>query len=183
MDKLWNEVLTSQFLAAIEMLEKPIKACPEELWKASLWNDPDLPTGFAEFWYVTYHTLFWLDLYLFGKEEGFVPPSPFDLNELDASGLMPGRNYTKEELLSYLAHCRKKCHETIESLTDESAHRPCEFPWSRGPISFAELLLDNMRHVQEHSAQLNMYLGQHARISSRWVARVKNEPVDRTPSA
>ena len=27
----------------------------------------------AEFWYVIYHALFWLDLYLEGSAEGFAP--------------------------------------------------------------------------------------------------------------
>jgi hypothetical protein len=31
-----------------------------------------------------------------------------------------------------------------------------------------------MRHSQEHAAQLNMFLGQHTRSSSRWVAMRKN---------
>jgi hypothetical protein len=28
-----------------------------------------------------------------------------------------------------------------------------------------------MRHVQEHAAQLNMFLGQHIDLQSRWVAK------------
>jgi len=31
-----------------------------------------------------------------------------------------------------------------------------QFPW--GELCFAELLIDNMRHVQEHGAQLRMFL-------------------------
>ena len=34
----------------------------------------------AEFWYVVYHALFWLDLYLSGAVEGFAPPAPFTLD-------------------------------------------------------------------------------------------------------
>ena len=51
----------------------------------------------------------------------------------------------------------EKCHTTIDALTDEKASRRCKFPW--GKVSFAGLLLDNMRHVQEHAAQLNLILG------------------------
>ncbi len=41
-------------------------------------------------------------------------------------------------------------------------------------MSFLELLLYNMRHVQEHAAQLNMFLGQNAiDVASDWVSRVK----------
>jgi hypothetical protein len=182
MDTFWNNALKSQFLAAIDMLEKPILACPNELWKASLWNDPNTSAGFTEFWYVAYHTLFWLDLYLTGTDDGFAPPTPFDLNELEA-GMMPAKNFSRSELLLYTAHCRQKCQATIETLTDEAAHRACEFPWSHGMISFAELLLDNMRHVQEHGAQLNLFLGQHAGLSARWVARKLDNLTGDAPAA
>jgi hypothetical protein len=176
MSIFWNEVLKSQFIAAINMLQKPIQDCPDKLWNASLWNDPNAPPGFSDFWYIAYHTLFWLDLYLSGAVDGFIPPEPFDLNELDPQGVLPVKTITKDDLLDYLVHCRQKCLETIENMDMEKTHQPCEFPWSKGEISFAELQLDNMRHVQEHGAQLNMFLGQQADVSSRWVGRVKNTP-------
>jgi uncharacterized damage-inducible protein DinB len=47
---------------------------------------------------------------------------------------------------------------TIEALTDETAQRHCRFGW--GEVSFAELLLYRMRHVQEHAAQVSLMLGQ-----------------------
>ena len=52
----------------------------------------------------------------------------------------------------------------------------CKFPW--GEVSFAELLLDNMRHVQEHAAQLSLLLGQQIGAPARWVAQTKNTPGD-----
>jgi hypothetical protein len=91
------------------------------------------------------------------------------LEELDPTGRLPERQYSRDELLTYLTTCRRKCRETIETLTDEKANRPCKFTW--GEVSFAELILDSMRHVQEHGAQLNMLLGQKAGTNSRWVAR------------
>jgi DinB superfamily len=174
MDRLWNDILISQFSAAIDMLEKPIRSCPAELWKTDLWNDPDMPAGFAEFWYIAYHTLFWTDLYLTGKVEGFIPPSPFDLNELDPNGMLPANSFTKSELLVYLAHCREKCRHAVADLDDDRAHQVCEFPWVRGKLSYLELLLDNLRHIQEHGAQLNMLLGQHAGVHSKWIEHIEN---------
>ncbi len=174
MDATLKEALWSQFGAAMEMLGNGISACPDELWTASMWNDPAAPPGFSEFWYVTYHTLFWLDLYLSGSEEGFMPPAPYTLGELEA-GVLPERVYRRDELLTYLAYCRSKCRQIIDQLTDEGAARACEFPWSKGTITYIELLLDNMRHVQEHGAQLNMFLGQQADKSARWVARTRGE--------
>lgn len=170
MKSLWKNVILSQFTSSIDMLAKAIRACPNALWQARMWNDPNMKPEFSEFWYIAYHTLFWLDLYLTGSIEGFVPPQPFTFDELDPRGLLPDRVYTKEELLSYLAHCKQKCEITLKNLNDEKAQSLCYFTWSKAGIKFAELLLDNMRHVQEHGAQLNMFLGQQAGISNRWLA-------------
>lgn len=137
-----------------------------------LWNNPAEEQFFLpEFWYVVYHALFWLDLYLTGTEEGFVPPAPFALIEQDENGPIPARPYTKDELQPYLEGCRKRCKETIESMTDEEAQRLCRFGW--GELSFAELLLYNMRHVAGHAAQLNLLLGQQAGSAPNWVTRAE----------
>jgi len=176
MDITFTNAIGSQFGAAIDMLDNALRACPDELWRIRLWNDPSMPPEFSEFWYVAYHCLFWLDLYLSGAIEGFTPPAPFTLDELDPAGLLPDRVYTKAELLTYLDHSRRKLQSTIESLTDERASRGCKFTW--GEVSFVELLLDNMRHVQEHAAQLNLILGQNSASARSWVAKSKSESHD-----
>lgn len=173
MDALWRTIIWRQFGAALDMLENAMSTCPDELWSVRLWKSNPLdPAGLSEFWYVSYHTLFWLDLYLSGSVEGFTPPAPFTLDEIDPAGLLPERQYSKDELQSYLEHCREKCRETIERLTDEKVRQRCKFSW--GEVSFAELLLDNMRHVQEHAAQLNLILGQKVGLSNRWVAQARS---------
>lgn len=151
-----------QFSKSIDALGAALVACPDDLWEAQLWDDtPDqwVAAGFASFWYLAYHTLFWLDLYLTGAEEGFMPPAPFDLVEMEANETLP-RVYTRDELLGYHALCRARCEATIGALTPESAARLCRFPW--GELTFAELLLYTMRHVSEHAAHLSMFLGQRA---------------------
>lgn len=178
MDALWRSALWQQFGAAIDMLENAMRVCPGTHWHGRLWSDHSdgpLPPEFAEFWYITYHTLFWLDLYLTGSLEGFVPPAPFTLDELDPAGVLPERPYTKDELHAYLVALRTKCQTTIAGVSDEKARQPVTFPWTKGkPVSFLELLLYNMRHVQEHGAQLNMFLGQNATAEiADWVPRAK----------
>ena len=164
MDSTCREILRRQFEAAIAMLENAVRACPDELWG----DRSQKP----EFWYVVYHTLFFLDLYLSGSVEGFSPPAPYTMDEMDPAGILPERVYTKDELQSYLEHGRRKCRVVIEALTDEKAGRRCEFSW--GEMSFAELLLDNMRHVQHHAAQLNLILRQKTDSAPRWVATAKS---------
>jgi hypothetical protein len=166
-----TEMLWRQFGAAIDMLGESIHDCPDELWEEQLWADqPDqwVATGFSKFWYLSYHTLFWLDLYLTGAEEGFAPPEPFDLVEMEAGEALP-RVYTRAELLRYLDICRHRCRETIGALTAEQAARLCRFSW--GELSFAELQLYNLRHVQEHGAHLGMFLGQQAGQATSWVSQ------------
>ena len=161
MDAVWKAVLWRQFGASIDMLENGLLACPEEFWGER--------SRQTEFWYVVYHTLFWLDLYLSDAVEGFAPPAPYTLEELDPAGLMPGRVYSKEEMRDYLRHCRRKCRATIESLTVERAKETCVFGW--GEVSFAEQLLYNLRHVQHHAGQLNLLLRQQTDSAPGWVAQ------------
>jgi hypothetical protein len=168
-----NQMLWRQFGATIDMFGDVLRDCPDDLWEKRLWEDePDqwVATGFSAFWYLCYHTLFWLDLYLTGAEEGFAPPAPFDLVEMEAGEVLP-RTYTRDELLHYLEYCRQRCHETIDALSTEQAYRLCRFPW--GELPFGELLLYNLRHVQEHAAQLRMFLGQHAGRSTGWISQAE----------
>lgn len=157
-----NKMLWRQFSIAIDSLGDALRGCPDNLWAERLWQDePDqwVAKGFAAFWYLGYHTLFWLDLYLTGAEEGFAPPEPFDLVEMEADEVLP-RIYTRAELLGYLEQCRRNCQQTIEYMTTERAYQLCQFPW--GELPFAELQLYSLRHVQEHAAQLHLFLGQQA---------------------
>jgi uncharacterized damage-inducible protein DinB len=76
---------------------------------------------------------------------------------------LPEQPYTKEQLRGYLAQLRERTCATFTALTDEQAQRPFAFPWDEEhPISYLELQLYNMRHIQEHAAQLSLFLGQHA---------------------
>ena len=175
MDQL-ARALWQQFGAAIDTLGNAIKACPESLWRESLWTYPldvEWPSGLADFWYLAYHTLFWIDLYLFGTGDGFVPRPPFTDAELDPAGKLPDEPYTREELLEYVTYVRNKCETTLTSMTEDAATRPCKFPWSRGEtVTYYELQIYNLRHIQEHAAQLGMFLGQRQPGSAGgWVAR------------
>ena len=138
-----------------------MNACPEKLWS----DRSQKP----EFWYLVYHTLFWLDFYLSDSAKEFIPPKPFTLSELDPEGLLPERVYTKGELTTYLEHGRRKCELTIENLTDEKANQ--NYVFGSVKMKFCELLLYNMRHVQHGAGQLNLILRQQTHSAPRWVKR------------
>lgn len=151
-DSLWR-----QFGASLDMLENAIIACPDEQWNR------------VEFWYLAYHTLFWTDLYLHDSVVEFEPPPPFTLDELDPAGIIPDRPYSKDALRNYLMYCRDRCRLAIDGLTDERAGQRCTFHW--GEVSYFELMMYNMRHVQHGAAQLNLLLRQSIDSAPRWIAQ------------
>ena len=87
MHEMWKESVWQQFGASIDMLANAIRECPEEVWGDQ--------TADPQFWYLAFHTLFWLDLYLSGSSEGYHPPEPFGLEEMDPAGVLPPRVYSK----------------------------------------------------------------------------------------
>ena len=159
-DGEWKNVLWGQLGASIDMLGNAIRVCPDEGWNAG-------PTDRA-FWYLAYHTLFFLDLYTYGSVEGFSVPPPFTLDELDPAGVYPERAFSRGELLAYQSECRIRVRYAVASLTPELAARHCTFAWREA--SYAELLLTNLRHVQHHTAQLHWILRQITNSAPPWVA-------------
>lgn len=166
MDTTLKTIIWRQYGAAIDMLDDTISACPDRLWTAALWDDAEDPR-YGQFWYVAYHTLSWMDLYLTGDYESFAPPAPF------IRGALPKKPYTNADIRAYLLHCRGKCQSVIEGLTDEKAHQICTFPFME--LGFLELQIYTMRHVQEHGAQLNMFLGQNGIMGPDWIAQARDD--------
>jgi hypothetical protein len=162
MDSAFKETLWKQFGASIDMLENAIRLCTDELWG----NDKN-------FWYNAYHCLFWLDYYLTLEPSQYNPPSPFTLSEFDPLGALPDRVYSKDELLNYLRHDRRKCHDLIATMTDEIANARWVNEYKN--YSVIEMLLYNMRHVQHHAAQLNLLLRQGMDNSPSWVSQTKDD--------
>jgi hypothetical protein len=183
MDNLWRTTLWKQFGATIDMLENALLACPSTLWQEHLWSghsEHPPSSQFDAFWLLTHHTLFWLDFNLTGSLEGFTPPTPFTVDGQGApERIRPEQPYTREELHAYLVRLRQKCHTTLLPLSDEQARFQAVYSWlGEEPMSFWELQLLNMRHVQEHATQLSLFLGQHGVPDEAvdWVPRAKDEP-------
>ena len=82
---------------------------------------------------------------------------------------MPESAYTKDELLSYVQHCRKRLDAVMAGITESWIAAPCPFPYRE--MDNGELLLYNMRHVQHHVAQLNMLLRQATDSAPDWVSK------------
>ena len=167
-----KESLWKQSGASIDMLKNAIILWPEERWATN-----------KKFFYTAYHTLIFLDYYPTIPPKNFSSPLPFTLTEPpgipeDAlDDVVPDRVYSKQELLDYLESTRDKCHTLIAGLTEEKLkERFIEEP-GQGVMDYSvlEILLYNMRHVQHHSAQLNLFLRQTINNAPGWVARAKDE--------
>lgn len=159
MIELVRTSLWSQFGAAIDTLDQAIRLCPAELWHRG--TEPEV-------WHLAYHTTFWLDFYISDCQESeFVPTPPFGLTEFE-NGAVPEVIPTQDELRAALATIREKCRAHILGMTEESAAKRFVSGW----MDFPRLQLHsyNMRHVQHHSAQINMLLRAHAGIGARWVS-------------
>lgn len=175
--------LRSLYEEAIDVLETAVRDCPDDLWTISIWevrladrhawpivrgmgddlSDRDRLQLHSAFCNVAYHAIFFLDHYLGGGVGPPQPPEPFRGDEQDAHRL-PHRVYTREELLDYLVHCRRKSRSLLEALPDERLAQP-----ARIGRPFGDLLIRNLIQANEHAAQLSLFLNHRAGWSDpRW---------------
>jgi DinB superfamily len=124
-----------------------------------------------DFWYTSYHCIFWTDYFLTTEPKNFEPPLPFTFSEFDPTGKRPDKTYTKTELQAYIAHCRQKAYKLITGLTTESLSDRWINDYKN--YSLLEILLYNLRHIQHHSAQLNLLLRQTINNAPTWVSQAK----------
>ncbi|MCM2272503.1 MAG: DinB family protein [candidate division Zixibacteria bacterium] len=164
MDSQTKEAIWLQCGAAIDSLESAIRSCPEHVWGDRSKN--------PEFWYVAYHTIFWLDFYSSETVEKFAPPEPFGMEEMDPAGLLPPRVYSRQELLAYLAHSRQKYKLSVQALNAANAHLNAGA--KRPELTNLEMVFYTMRHLQHHTAQLNLLLRQTIDDAPRWVKQAKD---------
>jgi hypothetical protein len=159
--------LARQMLAALEMMTNAIDACPDDVWQMRMWPVNDGPANLSACWYIAYHTQFWLDLYLEGTATDFMPPEPFTLDEFKPEGVLPAEPLTKDAIRSYIAHNRAKISARVAGLDDDASAAISGFSWL--PCSYFEVQTYNLRHVQEHAAQISMFVGQQISKDLRWV--------------
>lgn len=159
-----KRVIQSQYFAALEMLKQAVDACPEDLWNA--------PEDRNKSWHIAYHALFYTHLYLQGAEKDF-KPWEYHRDEYQFMGPMPwpphdlpriGEPYTREDVLAYLAFVREQVQECLPTLDLEA---DSGFEWL--PFGKLELQFYNIRHLQQHAAELYERLGARAGIDMDWI--------------
>ena len=169
-----KESLWKQFGAGIDMLKGIIRICPESYLHAN-----------KKIYYQVYHCLIFLDYYLTIPPKNFSPALPYTLVSpenipVDAvDDILPVRLYSRDELLSYVDFCRKKCSQLLADLTEEQMQQrwidePDELAASSVMnFSVYEILLYNMRHVQHHVGQLNLLLRQGINNAADYVSQAE----------
>ena len=162
-----KQVIRSQYLAALEMLKQAVEKCPESLW--------NVPEDRNKFWHVAYHAIFYTHLYLQDTEKDFQAWENHR-NEYQFLGPMPwpphnlpeiGEPYTREELRSYLDLVREQVQVRVPVLDLEAASG---FDWL--PFGKLELQFYNIRHLQQHTAELYKRLGAKAGIDLEWIGSI-----------
>lgn len=154
----FKEILSSQFEASLAMLSECIEICPAEAWEEKVGNNA--------FWFVAYHTLCYVDLYLSPSNDAF-QRREFHNREGDNAFLPPeGVTFSRQQTSDYLAACRRKAAEMFAAETVESLQRESGFPWV--PFTRGELHLYNLRHVQHHTGQLTAFLRKRG-LQPAWV--------------
>lgn len=171
--ELLQDALTSQYVASLSMLEDVLRSCPDDQWTESVGSNP--------FWLIAYHALFYTDLYLSRDEDSF-EPQEYCRENWHFLDRLPFPPYTKieaeppldrETLLEYVDHCRGKVPESVNSETIESLEGACGFWWYKIPRG--EFHLNNIRHLQHHTAQLISHLRRTADIGIGWNGGAANK--------
>ena len=170
--EILKQSLWSQFGATMDMLENVLHLCTDDFLQSH-----------QKFFYITFHTLIFLDYYLTLPPKNFVPTLSFTEVPKDnipaeaIDDLLPDQFFTKTELLSYLKSSREKCKSLISRLGANPEIRFIE-ELEEGAMNYSivEILLYNMRHVQHHTAQLNLLLRQEMIQSTPWVGQT-TEPL------
>lgn len=157
-----KESLWEQFGASIDALGNAVAMWPDELWEKK-------PKAFR----MAFHTLFFLEYYLTYPPLNFKPA--LAITETDGD-FNPTRIYSKKEMLEYVAVCKAKCREQINKFDETNLG----MRWSKQmghryfEINYFELMMYNMRHVQHHTAQLNMMLRNEIDDAPDWVSRTSD---------
>lgn len=120
---------------------------------------------FSAFWMVAYHCLRFVDFYLWDGSGTWSPPERFaggpeeDPIGADGAARLPRVRYTREDLLGYAGHCRRRARSVLGSLSEEQLRRRCGPEHPHRGKTFAQLLDFNLAHLREHADQLAATLG------------------------
>jgi len=147
MVELIKQALLGEYEASLCMVKLCVQCCKPEFWEGKIASDT--------FRQVSYHTLFFADLYLSTTE------ATFELRDLhqrggDERGKTASPGLSVDETVAYAAICRQKAIDILAAETSESLQGWSGFSWRK--CSRAELHIYNIRHIQHHVGAMSAYL-------------------------
>lgn len=153
-----RDVIKSQYLASLAMLQEAVVKCPE-----SLWEDREYENAF---WHIAYHTLYYTHLYLQPTREDFTPWTKHRAYYQSLTRQEPrsGEPYSQEDILEYLELCRTQVDQQVSLLNLDAESG---FRWL--PFNKLELQFYNIRHLHQHIGELCERLGAKGGIEVAWV--------------
>jgi hypothetical protein len=166
MSKIFLDAINEQYGAAIRMLEKNLKKCPEELW--------DDKTSGPSFWHVAYHAMWFLDWYLSDSREtreSFKSKFGKEDSHYESLEKTPEITLTSEQLLEYLSDIKEKAKNRFMNLTSDELMQPSVFEWHGSSVLSS--ILYNLRHIMLHIGALNLRLHRKGVKLENWVSSKK----------
>ena len=160
-----NELIVSQYEAALGTVKKGVEACSEDDWRN--------PVGELQFNQVAFHTLFYADYYLCSDPETIADQEYHQLHRdefRDYEELEPREQvlqYTNPFIVDYADFCRDKASRVVRNETVAILQGPSGF--ERRKCTRAELHVYNIRHIQHHAAQLSLRLRLNTGDGVAWV--------------
>lgn len=172
MERNFITSLSQNFDGAMDMFKYILELCPDYLWEKQ-----------DKFYYLSYHTIIFLDYYLSQPVSSFQPLLPYTITNaplpVDAiDDVLPDKLYSRAEMLTYLSLIKGKAVSVISPLdigkfsqrwiTDIEipVHGLC--PGVVENYTLLEILFYNLRHLQHHIGQLNLLLRQRAHLAAEW---------------
>lgn len=149
--KTITNILASQYKASLGMLRHALEKVPAAQWNSEEYNNPN--------WQLAYHILWGAKFYLGANPESYTPWQ----NAVEGAESLGGSQHwenpdegvvvegfhTKEELFAYLDDIENGLQQAIEALP---FNENSGFEWY--PYSRLELHINNIRHIQHHTAQI-----------------------------
>ena len=166
--KQLSESLWNQIGASIDMLVNCIRSVPDDYFSQH-------PRAF----YISYHTIIFLDYYSSFPPSDFAPLLPFsqvpaEQRPAESIGdLVPDAFYTREELLHYIEVVRQKCRKLIFSITEDTLQNRFTEGSEEGDMDYPllEIWLYNLRHTAHHVGQLQQLIRQKSDQHMAWSFR------------
>ena len=131
-------IVRNQYDASLSTLQRCLRTCTDEQWKAPLAN--------LTFSQAAFHAVFYADMYLHATHDDSFRRQPFHLANTDAFGdyeelqdRKQRNHYQKSFVAAYLDHCRAKVRAELDKATAAWLQEPSPFPWIQSTRSEVHL--------------------------------------------